>query len=172
MVDILSPSYGIVNQFIQAVGLKPVFFLGDNRVFPFTMVVTDVWKNFGFNTIVYLASLTGINPELYESAIIDGAGRWKQTWHITRPVCFRLSSTSVLSLGNVLNAGFDQIFIMYSPQVYRSGDIIDTMVYRVGFVNAQYSVSAALGLFKSLVSFVMIVISYRLADKLANYKIF
>lgn len=173
LVDILSPSYGIVNQIIQAVGLKPVFFLGDNRVFPYTMVVTDVWKNFGFNTIVYLASLTGINPEQYESAIIDGAGRWKQTWHITLPGMLPIIVlTSVLSLGNVLNAGFDQIFIMYSPQVYKSGDIIDTMVYRVGFINAQYSVSAALGLFKSLVSFVMIVISYRLADKFANYRIF
>lgn len=173
LVDILSPSYGIINQFIKGLGMEPIYFLGDNKVFPYTMVVSDVWKSFGFSTIVYLASLTGINPELYESSIMDGANRWRQTWHITLPGMLPIIVlTTVLSLGSVLNAGFDQIFNLYSPQVYKSGDIIDTMVYRVGFVNAQYSVSTALGLFKSLVSFVLIVASYKLADKVANYRIF
>jgi len=173
LIDILSPSYGIVNQFLTGLGMEPVFFLGDNRIFPYAMVVTDVWKNFGFNTIIYLAALAGINPELYESSLMDGANRWRQTWNITFPGMLPIIIlVAVLSLGNVLNAGFDQIFNLYSPQVYKSGDIIDTMVYRVGFVNAQYSVSAALGLFKSLVSFILIVFSYKLADKVAGYKIF
>ncbi len=85
LIDILSPSEGIVNQLLELLGLETVFFLGDDRVFPFTLVVTDVWKSFGFGTIVYLAALTGIDPALYEAALVDGASRWQQTRHITLP---------------------------------------------------------------------------------------
>ena len=137
------------------------------------MVVTDVWKSFGFGTIVYLAALTGIDPTLYEAAVVDGASRWKQTLHITLP---GISSTvvllSTLSLGKILNAGFDQIFNLYSPSVYSTGDIIDTLVYRTGLLNSQFGVATAVGLFKSAVALLLISISYKLADKLANYRIF
>ncbi|WP_337102233.1 ABC transporter permease [Paenibacillus sp. YIM B09110] len=173
LIDVLSPSTGIVNQFISMLGFDPVFFLGDNSWFRFVLVSTDVWKEFGYNTIVYLAALTGINPSLYEAAIVDGAGRWKQTWHVTLPgITPIIVLLSVLSLGNVLNAGFDQVFNLYSPQVYESGDIIDTFVYRIGLVDAQYSVATAVGLFKSIVSLSFILISYFLAYRLANYRIF
>jgi putative aldouronate transport system permease protein len=173
LVDILSPSTGIVNQMLGAIGIEPIFFLGSNQWFPFTLIVSDVWKEFGFSTIVYLAAITGINPALYEAAVIDGAGRWKQTLHITipgmMPVIILLAT---LSLGNVLNAGFDQVFNLYSPLVYESGDILDTLTYRMGLINAQYSVATAIGLFKSVISFVLISISYWLAYRLANYRIF
>jgi len=173
MIDILSPSSGIVNQALTALGGKPIFFLGDNAWFPFTIVVSNEWKEFGFSTIVYLAALTGISPALYEAAVVDGAGRWRQTWHITlpgmRPVIILLVT---LSLGQVLNAGFEQIFVLYSPQVYESGDIIDTMVYRMGMLSAQYGPATAVGLMKSVVSLVLISIAYFLAYRLANYRIF
>jgi putative aldouronate transport system permease protein len=173
LIDILSPSEGVVNLLISRVGLKTVFFLGDDRVFPFTLVVTDVWKSFGFGTIVYLAALTGIDPTLYEAAIADGAGRWQQTRHITLP---GISSTIILlttlSLGNILNAGFDQVFNLYSPLVYRTGDIIDTLVYRTGLVNNQYGVATAVGLLKSIVALLLIGTSYKLAQKAARYSIF
>jgi putative aldouronate transport system permease protein len=172
-IDILSPSQGIVNNVLGSLGIQPIFFLGDPKWFPFTMIVTDIWKGFGFGSVIYLAALTSIDPTLYESAVIDGANRWKQTLYITLP---GISSTiilmTVLSMANILNGGFDQIFNMYSPAVYSTGDILDTMIYRMGIQNAQFAVSTAAGLFKSLISFVFIVISYYLADKAAGYRIF
>lgn len=173
MVDILSPSYGVVNQFLGLFGIKPIFFLGDVNVFPFTMVATDVWKSFGFGTIVYLAALTNISPELYESAIVDGANRWKQTIHITLPGLVPIITLmTVLSLGSILDAGFEQIFNLYSPQVYKTGDIIDTVVYRMGILNRQYGVSTAMGLFKSVIAAAMILLSNYLAGRFAHYRIF
>ncbi|MFD0717560.1 ABC transporter permease [Paenibacillus sp. GCM10027626] len=173
LIDILSPSTGIVNQFLSFIGIDPIYFLGNNRWFPFVIVFSDVWKEFGFNTIVYLAALTTINPSLYEAAEMDGANRWKQTWHITLPGMLPvIILLTTLSLGNVLNAGFDQIFNLYSPQVYESGDIIDTLVYRLGMEQFQYGVATAVGLFKSVVSLIFISLSYFLAYRLANYRIF
>jgi putative aldouronate transport system permease protein len=173
LIDVLSPSIGIVNQFLGLFGIPSIYFLGDNHWFPFVLVTSDVWKEFGFSTIVYLAALTSINPSLYEAAIMDGANRWKQTLHVTLPGMLPIIVLlTTLSLGNVLNAGFDQVFNLYSPQVYESGDIIDTFVYRIGLVDAQYGVATAVGLFKSAVSLVFISLSYFLAYRLANYRIF
>jgi putative aldouronate transport system permease protein len=173
LVDILSPSDGVVNQALRLVGIQPVFFLGDDKVFPWTMVFTDVWKSFGFGTIVYLAALTDIDPTLYEAAVVDGANRWQQTWHITLPgISGTIIMLSTLSLGNILNAGFDQIFNLYSPLVYRTGDIIDTLVYRTGILNNQYGVATAVGLLKSVVSLLLIGVAYKLAAKWAGYRIF
>ena len=173
LIDILSPSSGIVNKVLVWFGIEPIFFLGDNKWFRATLVLSDVWKEFGFNTIVYLAALTSINPSLYEAAIVDGAGRWKQTLHITLPGMMPIIVlTLTLSLGNVLNAGFDQVFNLYSPQVYETGDIIDTFVYRIGLIDAQYGVATAVGLFKSVVSLLFISASYYLAYRFANYRIF
>ncbi len=173
LIDILSPSNGIIGQILSLFGLEPVFFLGSNAWFPYVIVISDVWKEFGFSTIVYLAAMTSINPTLYEAARMDGANRWRQTWHITlpgmRPIIILLAT---LSLGNVLNAGFDQIFNLYSPAVYESGDIIDTMVYRMGLVDFQYGLATAIGLFKSVISFFLISTSYWLAYRFANYRIF
>ncbi|MBB6673797.1 ABC transporter permease [Cohnella nanjingensis] len=173
LIDILSPSTGIVNQVLSLFGVEPIYFLGNNHWFPFVLVASDVWKEFGFNTIVYLAALTSINPSLYEAAVVDGASRWKQTLHVTLPGMLPIMILLMtLSLGNVLNAGFDQIFNLYSPQVYESGDIIDTLVYRLGFVDAQFGVATAVGLFKSVVSLLLISLSYLLAYRIANYRIF
>ena len=173
LLDLLSPSTGIVNKVITSLGFDSVYFLGENALFPKTMVVTDVWKNFGYGTIVYLAALTGIDPNLYEAAQIDGANRWKQVWHVTLPGMLPIIILmTTLNLGNVLNAGFEQIFNMLTPAVYESGDIIDTYVYRMGMVEQQYSISTAVSTLKSLVSFILISLSYFLADKFAGYRIF
>ncbi|WP_209979232.1 ABC transporter permease [Paenibacillus eucommiae] len=173
LIDLLSPSQGLVNQFLMFLGFEPVFFLGDNKWFPYTLMISDTWKEFGFSMIIYLAAISGINPSLYEAAVIDGANHWRRAWHITlpgmRPIIVLLVT---LSLGSVLNAGFEQVFILYSPQVYESGDIIDTMVYRIGLINSQYSIATAVGLFKSVVSLILVGTSYWLAYRLANYRIF
>lgn len=173
LIDILSPSNGIINQILGLIGIDPIFFLGDSKWFPFTLVITNTWKNFGYDTIVYLAALTSIDMALYEAAYVDGAGRWKQTLHVTLPgILPMVTLMTVLALGNILNAGFDQVFNLYSPQVYSTGDILDTLVYRIGLVDAQYSVATAVGLFKSVISLVLILISNKLANKYAGYRIF
>ncbi|MFC3773355.1 ABC transporter permease [Paenibacillus sp. GCM10012303] len=173
LVDVLSPSSGILNQLLGLFGIQPVFFLGSNDWFPYVMVMSDVWKEFGFGTIVYLAALTSINPSLYEAAEIDGAGRIKQTLHITLPGMLPIIILMLtLNIGNVLNAGFEQIFNLYSPPVYESADIIDTFVYRMGVQQAQFGFATAVGLLKSVVSFILIAFSYLLAYRVANYRIF
>jgi len=173
LIDVLSPSDGIVNQILGVFGVDPIYFLGDNDWFPYTLVASDVWKEFGFTTIVYLAAITSIDPTLYEVASVDGAGRLRQTWHITLPgMAPIIVLLATLSLGNVLNAGFEQVFVMYSPQVYDSGDIIDTFVFRLGLIDFQYSAAAAVGLFKSVVSLLFIGLSYFLAVRFARYRIF
>lgn len=164
---------GIANQLLGLLGIDPVVFLSDKKLFPYVIIITDVWKEFGYGTVIYLAAITGISPSLYEAAMIDGAGHWKRLWHVTLPGMLpTIILMSALSMGRILNAGFDQIFNLYSPLVYETGDIIDTFVYRMAFNNAQFSVSAAAGLFKSVISCALIVLSYRMAYKLSGYQIF
>lgn len=172
LIDLLSTG-GLVNRVLGAFGLGPYFFLGDNSWFRSTVILTDVWKEFGYNMIVFLAALAGINPALYEAAEIDGAGRWKQTLHITIPSLVpMLMVVGTLALGNVLNAGFDQIFNLYNPLVYQTGDIIDTFVYRSAMQNGEMGFATAIGLFKSVISMILILVSYSLAKKYAGYRIF
>ncbi len=172
--DILDPS-GLVNTVLMNLHLigEPIFFLGDNSWFQGVIVATDVWKEFGYNAVMFIAALAGVNPELYEAAAMDGAGRLRRIWHITltsiRPTIVLVAT---LNIANIFNAGFDQIFNLYSPVVYATGDVIDTYVYRAGFVSAQYSLATAVGLMKSVVSFILIIVSYKLADRFAGYRIF
>lgn len=173
LVDLLSPSTGFVNQILRLLGFDPIFFLGNNHYFRSTLIVTNIWKEFGFGTVVYLAAIMGVDQELYEAAVIDGANRWRQTLNVTLPgMVMIIVLMSVLSLGNVLNAGFDQVFNMYAPAVYETGDIIDTFVYRLGLMDAQFGPATAVGFFKSAVSFIFISVSYLIANKVANYQIF
>lgn len=164
---------GIVNTITGLWGAEPVIWFSEESYFRQLVVGTDVWKEFGFNAVIYLAALTGINPNLYEAAAIDGCGKFKSVWHITLP---SISSTivllTVLGLGNILNAGFDQVFNLYNPMVYSTGDIIDTFVYRMGLLNVQFSLATTVGLFKSAISFLLIILSYGMAYKFADYKVF
>jgi putative aldouronate transport system permease protein len=181
MQDILTTSQtapGFVNGILMQWGFSPVFFLGDPTAFRYVLIFTEVWKSFGFGTIIYLAAITGIDPNLYEAASIDGANRYHRMWFITVPgIIPIIVLNGTLSLGNVLNAGFDQIVNMYSPVVYKSGDIIDTLVYRVGIIGdrnstPRYEIATAIGFFKSIVSFALVSASYYAAHKFADYKIF
>lgn len=164
---------GIVNQIMQLMGKDPVIWFSESKYFRQLVVGTDVWKEFGFNAVIYLAALTGIDPTLYEASAIDGCSRWKQILNITLPgIAGTIILMAVLGLGNALNAGFDQVFNLYNPMVYSTGDILDTWVYRIGLVNLQFSLATTAGLFKSVISFFMIVLSYWAAYKFADYKIF
>lgn len=169
---LLAPS-GLVNQIVVALGGQSRVFLADKDFFQPLIQITNVWKEFGYGTIVYLAAICGIDSTLYEAAMVAGAGAWKRLWHVTLPgIVPTIILMSVLSLGNILNAGFDQIFNLYSPIVYQTGDIIDTFVYRLAFNQAQFSISTAAGLFKSLIGFVLITLSYRIAYRTSGYHVF
>lgn len=173
LIDILSPSDGILNRVLGLFGMEPIFFLGSNDYFRGTLIVSDVWKEFGFNTIIYLAAITNIDPNQYEAATIDGANRFQKMRYITLPnMRMIIVLMMVLSLGNVLNAGFDQVYNLYSKQVYSTGDILDTFIYRIGLLDAQFGVATAMGMFKSVVSTIFISTSYFCAYKFADYRIF
>lgn len=164
---------GLVNQIRAVFGKEPIMYLVSNKWFRKIVILGDVWKEFGYNAIVYVAAMTSIDPNLYEASDIDGANRWHKIIYITLPAIVpTIILMSTLNMGKVLNAGFDQIFNLYSPLVYETGDIIDTYVYRVGLISMQYSFATAVGLFKSVISFGLIVVSYKLAYKFAGYKIF
>lgn len=164
---------GPINGFIEAVGGKPVMFLLNNQWFPIVIVATHVWKTMGYNMIVFLAAIVGVDLSLYEAAEMDGASRWQRVRYITLPGMMpMILLIGILSLGSLLNAGFDQVFMLYSPVVYESGDIIDTFVYRLGIFDRQYSPAAAVGLFKSAISLVLVSFSYWVSYKVSDYRIF
>ena len=164
---------GIVNKIGGLFGAEPVIWFSESSYFRQLIVGTDVWKEFGFNAVIFLAALTGIDPNLYEAASIDGCGKFRSVFYITLPgIMPTIVLVGVLGLSNVLNAGFDQVFNLYNPMVYSTGDILDTWVYRIGLVNLQFSLATTAGLFKSVISFVMIVLSYTAAYKFADYKVF
>lgn len=172
--DLLDGS-GIINKALLAMGIikEPIIFLGSNSWFQGIMIATDVWKEFGYGAIIFIAALTAINPELYEAAAIDGAERFQQIIHVTLPgIAVTIVLVATLNIANILNAGFDQIYNLYSPIVYSTGDVIDTYVYRMSFEDGQYSLATAVGLMKSIISFLLIVLSNFCANRFANYRIF
>lgn len=173
IIQIFSPTNGIVNVFVKALTGDTIYFLGDNHWFQPTLIITSIWKNFGYSTIVYLAALAGVDPSLLEVAEIDGAGYWKRMLHVTLPcITPTIILMATLQIGNVLNAGFDQVYNLLNSAVMDSGDILDTLVYRYGLQQANYSMSTACSLFKSSISAVLMIISYRLAFKFSGYRLF
>lgn len=154
---ILSPTTGIVNYLLTQLGLESIYFLGDPKYFRFTLVMTNIWKEVGWGTIIYLAALASINPNLYEAASIDGAGRWKQTLHITLPSILPVISIMfIFQISGILDAGFDQILNLYHPAVYEVADILDTYVFRAGLSQMQYSLTTAVGLFKNVIALLLV----------------
>ncbi|GIO43325.1 protein LplB [Paenibacillus apis] len=157
IIVMLSPSEGPVNYIIKLFGGESIYFLTDTSYFRPTLVLTSIWKEIGWGTIIYLAALSGIDPTLYEAATIDGANRWKRIWHITIPSILPVVSIMfILSLGGILNAGFDQIFNLYSPAVYEVADVIDTYVYRAGIQQSQFGLTTAVGLFKNVIGITLV----------------
>lgn len=166
VIMILSPSTGIVNYIIQWFGFDPIFFLADKDWFRPTLVISAIWKEIGWGSIIYLAALASIDTGLYEAAKIDGAGRWKQTLHITLPSIMNvIAILFILRMGGILNGGFDQILNLYNPAVYEVSDIIDTYVYRIGVSKLNYSFATAVGLFKNLIALALVLLTNYLIKK-------
>ncbi len=151
---VLSPSTGLLNKALVDLGSNPINFLVEPTWFRTVLVTSEIWKSAGWGAIIYLAALTGISPSLYEAAAVDGATRFQRIRHISLP---GILPVTMLNIGNLLSAGFEQVFILYSPSVYGVGDIIDTWVYRTGVQGFQFSLAAAVGLFKGVIGFFLIV---------------
>lgn len=164
---------GTVNQILTNLGLDSINFLGSNKVFPHLLIWTDVWKGFGYNSIIFLAAITSIDPGLYEAATMDGANWGQRVRHVTLPgmMPFIILMT-ILALPNILSAGFDQVYNLYSPPVYASGDVLDTYIYRIGLIGRDYSLGAAVGLIRSIIGLVLILTSNKIAEKATNRVMF
>ena len=164
---------GIVNVLLETIGIGKINFLGSNTWFRPMIILTDVWKEFGYNSIVYLAAITAIDPGLHEAAAMDGAGWWKRVWHITLPGMLPIILLmAAMNLTSILSAGFDQIYNLYSPMVYQTGDVLDTYVYRMGLISRQYSFSTAVGLLRSVVGMILMLSANAFAKKFTDSKIF
>lgn len=169
IMNMLDPDTGLVTSIIQFFTGERIQVLSDKGAFVPMLIVTDVYKNMGWGTIIYFAALSGVDPQLYEAAEIDGARKWKQMIHITLPsIMPTIIIQLILSCNNIVNAGFDQIFMLYSALVYDVADIIDTYVYRIGIQKADYSFSTAANMFKSIIALVMILIVNTVAKKTGN----
>lgn len=170
IINFLSPSTGPINMLRIAIGLKPIFFVADYNWFRTVLVASSLWKEVGWGTIVYLAALAGVNTELYEAASLDGAGKLRQIISVTLPA---ISSVVVImfifAVGGVINDDFDQIFNLYNSAVLNVGDVISTYVYRQGLVSMQYSYSAAVGLFKNVIAFALILLTNYISTKFSDY---
>lgn len=167
LVTLLSTDNGLINIIREAMGRESIMFLGDPRYFRQVLVVSDIWKGIGWGSIVYLAAISGVDQEMYEAAYIDGANRWRRIWHITLPSISNIVVIMLIfNVGGLLNAGFEQIFLLYSPSVYSVADIIDTFVYREGLQSNNYSYATAVGLFKSLVSMFLLLLTNFIAKRL------
>ncbi|WP_282937706.1 ABC transporter permease subunit [Paenibacillus sp. RC67] len=173
LISLLSTDSGVVNNVIRSLGGEPVGFLTDDNYFRSTLVWSMIWKEFGWNTIIYMAALAGVNPQLYEAAVMDGANRWRRIWHITLPsIRSTIIILLILRIGSLMEAGFEQIFVLYHPGVYSSADIIDTYVYRIGLTEGRFSIAAAVGLFKSVINFVLLVTANRLSRMMGEQGIY
>ncbi|MBD2865843.1 ABC transporter permease [Paenibacillus oceani] len=165
VINVLSGT-GIINTVLVFLGFEPVLFLGEKAYFRGILIITDILKESGWASIIYLAAITGVDPSLYEAARIDGAKKRHEIWHITLPsIRSTILILLVLQLGNILELGVQQIFMLYNPLVYEVGDIIDTYVYRVGLTEQKFSFATAVGLFQSVVGLVLILIANRIAKR-------
>ncbi|GHU79818.1 putative multiple-sugar transport system permease YteP [Clostridia bacterium] len=170
LMTILSPDNGPVNVLLgKLFGIEPIYFVSDSRFFRGILVASDIWKEVGWGSIIYLAAITGVNPELYEAVTVDGGSRWQKIWYITLPSIKEIVAIMfILAVGRILDQNFDQIFNLYNPVVYEVADVFDTYVYRSGIKAGEFSYATAIGLFKSLVALLMVSVSNVVSKKLGS----
>ena len=162
----LTPQGGLLNQAVVSFGGEAKAFLTDPTLFRSILVTMDIWQHAGWSSIIYLAAMATINPEMYEAAAMDGANRFQRIWYITLPsIAFAIVITLIFRIGGMLDAGFEQILLLYSPSVYAVSDIIDTYVYRAGLIGRQYSFGAAVGLFKSFLALLLMYMANKVAQR-------
>ena len=167
---VLSPSVGMLNVLISRLGGEPIYFLASEKWFRPILVISDITKQSGYFTVIYMAALAGVDEEIFEAAICDGANIFQRIWHITLPgIAPVITILFILRLGQLLTVGFEQVYILYSPMVYDVGDVIETFNYRQGILGGRFSYTTALGLFKSSIGFVLVIVSNRVLKKLTGH---
>ncbi|WP_084423288.1 ABC transporter permease [Cohnella thermotolerans] len=158
VIAVLSPSTGIVNAVLKFFGVEPIYFMASTFWWPISFVGSSIWRDAGFGTILYLAAMASVNPQLYEAAAIDGASRWRQIWHVTLPgIRSTIAILLVLQMGHMMDVGFEQVYTLQNSAVGSVSEVISTYVYKRGIVGLQYSYTTALGLFQSVVSLILVV---------------
>lgn len=173
IIDMVS-SRGVISQLVASVsGQNPENLLGKNSAWRSIYIVSGLWQSLGFGSIIYIAALAGVDQELYEAAVMDGAGRWRQTWHVTLPC---ISSTIVIMLilkvGSIMSVGYEKTILLYNPQIYENADIISSYVYRKGLQDFDYSYASAVGLFNSVVSFLLLFSANAVSKRLTETSLF
>lgn len=169
MIQMLSPRSGIVNVVIKMLGFEPIHFMALPEYFRTLYVGSSIWKGIGWGAIVYLAAISGISVSLYEAALVDGAGKWRQLWHITLPgIRNTIIIMLILRIGKMLDVGVEKTLLMYNPLTYETGDVIDSYVYRFGIQQAQYSFSTAVGFFKSVISVILVIFANKMSRKFSE----
>ncbi|WP_284646438.1 ABC transporter permease [Paenibacillus silviterrae] len=157
VIMFLSPSGGLINQILQSLGITPINFMMQPGWFRTIYVISDIWQQIGWESIIYLAALTAVDPQLYEAASIDGANRWRKLWHVTLPgIASTIVIIFIMNVGKVLEIGFEKVFLIYNPAVYETADIISTYVYRVGLEQGNFSYGASIDLFMGIISLIFI----------------
>jgi len=170
--QVLSPTRGVLNALLGLIGIEPIFFLTEVKMFVPILLISSIWAGVGWGAIIYLASMSAIDPELYESASIDGAGRFRKAVNITVPLLMPVITIQlILSLGGILSAGFDQIFNLMNPRVMDAAEIIDTYVYRIGLTDMKYDLAAAVGLFKNVVGVMLVIFANMFARRFSEFGI-
>lgn len=172
LMQLLSPTTGPINLLLKTMGFEPIFFLGDIKWFRSVLVGTNIWKSVGWGSIVYLASIASIDPQLYEAADIDGANRYHKMFKITLPSMVPVITIMLIfAVGSIINDNFDQVFNLYNPSVYSVGDVLSTYAYRMGLIQMKYSFSTAIGLFKNVISLALILTANSVAKRMGEYAI-
>lgn len=173
VTSVLSPSTGVINIILKNIfHIEPIFFLAKKEYFRSIVVLSAIWKGFGMSAVYYLSALSSIDPGLYEAAYIDGAGKFRQTLHITLPGIKTIAVVLlVLNVGSIVTIGFEQIFLLYNPAVYDVGDVISTYTYRLGIEETRYSLTSAIGLTQSIVNFILVMAANRIAKAFAGWSL-
>jgi putative aldouronate transport system permease protein len=168
-MDLLSPSTGLINRLIEILGGKPIFFMTNLKWIRTVVVGSEIWKESGWGAIIYLAAITGVDPELYQAASIDGAGRWRQTIHVTLPaIKGTFIVLLIMRLGGLMGANFEQIYMMYNPTVYAKIDVIDTYVFRTTFDTLDFGYTTAAGLFSQVIGCILLLSSNALVKRMGG----
>lgn len=169
IVSLLSPTTGVVNAVLGLFGIEPVYFMTDRTWWPVVFIASSIWQGAGWGTIIYMAAITAIDPGLYEAAKMDGASKLRQMWHITLPgIRGTIAILLVLQMGKMMDVGFEHVFNLQNPAVYKVSDVISTYVYRVGLQNAQYSLATAVGLFQGVIGLVLVIMVNKIVKKLGE----
>ena len=169
LISNFTASTGVINQILAFFGFEPKTFLMDPKLFHPLFVISDIWQNVGWGSIVYLSAISGIDPGLYEAAGIDGAGRFRRVWHITLPGLIpTITVLLIMRIGNIMNLGYEKIILLYNPTIMETADIISTFTYRRGLLDADYGFSTAVGMFNSLVNFVILFGANKLSRRLTG----